>query len=830
MVVSLEPLTCSRYNETGHRDARSHSCKYNAWNRNRQETPRTTKRKQSDAQKAATKRQKAEGSRALRLEQRNEDSERCKVCVNANVYNDVMAHSNTASIFCPFHNINLADLKRAIYGTNQTTATRKVTLDKILKLGGQLEHDNPPLSSTETIPPSTTDEPMPLSTAETMTPPLVHNGDYVHNGDLIKAGGIFILGNLLATGQIKSGVLINVQGKITSGGDIYIKNDAIVLGNLACDGNVTVDAKILAGGNVFASHGTVCGGSLTSLDELTCESLNVSESLTAKGDIKVYGDMVIGQDLFFTEGDLICYKNATIGGNIRCTGRIIVVGTLNTSPTASIVTLGEIQSGLNMPFQSPVIDDNVVATSTVLTYHEATQGHDNSRSIDYSELSVALESIQHSLDYGDSQAAIIHGVGGARGEDVGQEGENVSDVIGEHDLPLIENLPIEDPPESSQDLRGMCPMMFSAHFMYGCIQLVIGKKVTNKNKKVPKHVMEALFDEYGRQFPRQDLYMEKSPHETTYSSSLVDLALSMATSVKNLVVETFENKCIRFLEHCLRRQVKNITNKAVKKLALYLYDRLTGATTPYWPTSIEKTDELASQLDEIVRSEDLGPKIAQQYDRNNQETTSELVDQVSTGWLYEQLQGNEDFKTMRKRKRQKVVKVVLQQINTNDGRPPHFSIAIPPALEGALSTLIITARSRIANSLLLKSGDTTIFRDDCLLSKAKYHSLFDLLPKRSFRMSFVTITINTLVLLLNKVVSDRPHVSTKKGIHRIREDSRKIWIKLKATPDNDYLSLPIRYLPTAIRPTCDLQDKPPNQLCLTSTWTTSTGTIYISSI
>ncbi|KAI8344845.1 hypothetical protein BC941DRAFT_498029 [Chlamydoabsidia padenii] len=477
----------------------------------------------------------------------------------------------------------------------------------------QLEHGNPPLSSTETIPPSTTDEPMPLSTAETMTPPLVHNGDYVHNGDLIKAGGIFILGNLLATGQIKSGVLINVQGKITSGGDIYIKNDAIVLGNLACDGNVTVDAKILAGGNVFASHGTVCGGSLTvsgsltSLDELTCESLNVSESLAAKGDIKVYGDMIIGQDLFFTEYDLICYKNTTIGGNIRCTGRIIVVGALNTSPTASIVTLGEIQSGLNMPFQSPVIDDNVVAASTVLIYHEATQGHDNSRSFDYSELSVALESIQYSLDYGDSQAAIIHGVGGAHGEDVGREGEDASDVIGEHSLPLIEYLPIGDPLESSQDLRGMCPMMFSAHFMYRCIQLVIGKKVTNKNKKVPKHVMEALFDEYGRQFPRQDLYMEKSPLETTYSSSLVDLALSMATSVKNLVVETFENKCIRFLEHCLRRQVKNITNKAVKKLALHLYDRLTGATTPYWPTSIEKPDELASPLDEIVRTEDLRP-------------------------------------------------------------------------------------------------------------------------------------------------------------------------------------------------------------------------------
>ncbi|KAI8342428.1 hypothetical protein BC941DRAFT_140244 [Chlamydoabsidia padenii] len=230
------------------------------------------------------------------------------------------------------HNTNLANLKRIIYGTSQTTATRKVTLNRLLKLDveqkdqfmvrtndligfvcnvviktqmfvnyyfmKQLEHDSPQLTITETRPslttPSTTGETRPplattLAAGETRPPSFLYNGNYMHFVDLIQAGGIFVLWYLLATGRIQSGVSINVQGNLISGGDINIKNDAIVQGNLACDGNVTVGAKILAGGDVFTSRGMVCGESinvsktLTSVGEMTWKSIIVSGSLNSNG-------------------------------------------------------------------------------------------------------------------------------------------------------------------------------------------------------------------------------------------------------------------------------------------------------------------------------------------------------------------------------------------------------------------------------------------------------------------------------------------------------------------------------------------------------------------
>ncbi|KAI8336763.1 hypothetical protein BC941DRAFT_471287 [Chlamydoabsidia padenii] len=85
---------------------------------------------------------------------------------------------------------------------------------------------------------------------------------------------------------------------------------------------------------------------------------------------------------------------------------------------------------------------------------------------------------------------------------------------------------------------------------------------------------------------------------------------------------------------------------------------------------------------------------------------------------------------------------VCQKINSNDGRPPHFSTELPSTLEDAVSTLII----------------------------ADYYPLFNMPPKRPFRLSFVTTPISILVQLLDGVVSDKPRVSTKKGIDRTRED------------------------------------------------------------
>ncbi|SAL96431.1 hypothetical protein, partial, partial [Absidia glauca] len=78
IVSSFGLVICGRCNQPGHQDARSSSCPENWRNRSDHiETPRTSKRKQSEAQKSATKRQKAAGSIVLRQKQRNPDTRPC---------------------------------------------------------------------------------------------------------------------------------------------------------------------------------------------------------------------------------------------------------------------------------------------------------------------------------------------------------------------------------------------------------------------------------------------------------------------------------------------------------------------------------------------------------------------------------------------------------------------------------------------------------------------------------------------------------------------------------------------------------------------------------
>ncbi|SAL97285.1 hypothetical protein, partial, partial [Absidia glauca] len=152
--------------------------------------------------------------------------------------------------------------------------------------------------------------------------------------------------------------------------------------------------------------------------------------------------------------------------------------------------------------------------------------------------------------------------------------------------------------------------------------------------------------------------------------------------MKNAIVETFEARCIRYLEHCLRQEKDLVLeNNHIKKLALNLYDRLSGATTPYWPTSVVKSNDLETILNRIVQNEDLGPspitaksltsnicdytgvlyRILKKYEALNvssasissEPTIDDLAENVSPWWAYGQLKDLDDFTSLGKRQRQK---------------------------------------------------------------------------------------------------------------------------------------------------------------------------------
>ncbi|SAL98421.1 hypothetical protein [Absidia glauca] len=358
-----------------------------------------------------------------------------------------------------------------------------------------------------------------------------------------------------------------------------------------------------------------------------------------------------------------------------------------------------------------------------------------------------------------------------------------------------------DPLANSQNLRGMCPIMFSKEFFYGCMQLVLGSKVTNKNTKMPVRVMESVFSDYRQLFSSEDMFLEKMPPGKSYSASLASMALTMATSMKNIVVETFEKRCLLYLEHRLRAEIPDIDTKTVKKLRIYLYNELSGVEDPPWPTSLDKTEDLMVHLNRITLTEYLGPhpitpkslvtnicehmsvlhQILRNYEQYNNVSSNELADQVSPWWAYQQLKDHDEFLNLTKKQRQQVSRQLRQHANGNDGDTILFTTTISDGLRNALLELVTDTRARIANSRRVKAGDDEINLDDCFVptrsSLKPDHRLFNLLPHRSLGMPFVEVPIDSLVALVNNSLppgSPLPKArrSTLKGIHRIREDGK----------------------------------------------------------
>jgi hypothetical protein len=206
-----------------------------------------------------------------------------------------------------------------------------------------------------------------------------------------------------------------------------------------------------------------------------------------------------------------------------------------------------------------------------------------------------------------------------------------------------------------------------------------------------------------------------------------------------------------------------------------LYDRLAGSTSPYWPTSVARTEELVRRLDEIVLAEDFGPKpitpaflvenichyigvlycINRKYEDFNTSTASRepsidnIAEEVSPWWAYSQLKEWEDFTSLGKRQRQKVSRQLRQQVNDVNGPPPQFSIQITDGLLANMTALVMDTRNKIANSSRVKAGDTGVPLVDCFVPGRTSQKMFQLLPQRSFRCPFITLYIRGLVGLLN---------------------------------------------------------------------------------
>lgn len=235
----------------------------------------------------------------------------------------------------------------------------------------------------------------------------------------------------------------------------------------------------------------------------------------------------------------------------------------------------------------------------------------------------------------------------------------------------------------------------------------------------------------------------------------------------------------------------------MKKLAVHLYDRLSGATTPYWPTSIELTADLKTHLDRIVNNEYLGPtpitqaslvsnicdymavlhQILRKYELYNAVSPCELAVNVSPWWAYQNLKEHDDFINLSKKQRQAVSRQLRKLVNDPGSTSHEFSTNISDDLLTFLVDLIDRTRKRLENSRRYQSGNLEINLDQCFVpsrsSLTSDHRLFQLLPHQSNTMPFVHIGISTLVPLVNSALdinSQQPKasVSNLKGIQRVR--------------------------------------------------------------
>jgi hypothetical protein len=226
-----------------------------------------------------------------------------------------------------------------------------------------------------------------------------------------------------------------------------------------------------------------------------------------------------------------------------------------------------------------------------------------------------------------------------------------------------------------------------------------------------------------------------------------------------------------------------------------MYDRLAGATTINWPSSIEPTDQLTTSIENIISTTSLGPtpisqkslvsnvceylkiqyNILRANESHNIIATTDLATEVTPFWIYQHLQSFESFTTIPKKHRQKIARYYRHLIN-NDHQTPDLNITIPDNVKNHMLQVVADTRQRINNSKSAKT-DHSIPLDSCFAPKRSDMEpsirLFALLPTRSFNKPYVDITIHTLRPLINQSLDrGRPKVKVSKnlGIGRIKDD------------------------------------------------------------
>jgi hypothetical protein len=144
-------------------------------------------------------------------------------------------------------------------------------------------------------------------------------------------------------------------------------------------------------------------------------------------------------------------------------------------------------------------------------------------------------------------------------------------------------------------------MLFTQHFFYACIQLILGRQITSRNPNMPVAHMTTIYALYLRKFPEGSV-----DFRFQYSNALASLAAQSATTFVNSITENFEGRAIKYLINCIKSET-DLTHPDAKEVACSIYDSLSKEEAHVWPNSVRRTEALTDVVNNLLTTTDFGP-------------------------------------------------------------------------------------------------------------------------------------------------------------------------------------------------------------------------------
>ncbi|CAO3639455.1 unnamed protein product [Cunninghamella blakesleeana] len=553
-------------------------------------------------------------------------------------------------------------------------------------------------------------------------------------------------------GNLTSKVNIH-SSSIYVGSDAIIKKAIFVESSIKVMGILASDALILSKGDIDVINDLYCDG------PLTCG-----------------GNLMIGRDVYCNSNvnaikDIVAINNARVVGKIDGRASTSILGTIK--KTSSINPFKDYhQVGIH-----PSIHLRDAHEKYKLFSGEQPSGH--------SQGSFSIDDLMDFLpDVGDN----ISNENNIDTNDHMDSENNADNQIDEDD-------DIEHPPVLNA-------MVFSQNFHYSIIQLIIGKKITTKNKNISANSLKQSFDRYSANFSSEDKYMvpkSKQPSFTT-TPSLSDLAINSATILKNNIVEHFEDRRLKFIKFLIKEKDKEMVADDVHSISVYIYSLISGTEKQDWPEKITKTIEMENIVQDIIEKHRFGPKplntksisskphvyiktlynILKYYEGYNEleRAVAEGVQSEATlKWAKYTITHMPNQK-IKGKVRKKASIQLADFCNKSDLEIKFTSTKLKVDAKEYLKGIAIETRKQIEKSKLFLGGDLSIDPSECFQPHyflvSEFQKLFSLLSEYGFIQKHVQLNYTTLKSLLSycDLLPESSKKDSFKGVNKFINNAR----------------------------------------------------------